>query len=60
MGRYPAVVCQHDSICLGQGSFGDYAVHAGGRYQLSKTVLEPGDRLAVRKRLFPERLETGR
>jgi hypothetical protein len=42
------------------GGGGDYVVHAGGRYQLSKTVLEPGDWLAVPRRLFPDRLETGR
>lgn len=42
------------------GGGGDYAVYAGGRYQLSQTLLELGDWLAVRRHLFPDKLEMGR
>ncbi|UCG08645.1 MAG: hydroxylamine oxidase, partial [Desulfobacterales bacterium] len=42
------------------GGGGDYAVYAGGRYQLSQTLLELGDWLAVRRQLFPDKLEMGR
>jgi hypothetical protein len=42
------------------GGGGDYAVYAGGRYQLSKTLLELSDWLALRKQLLPEKRELGR
>jgi hypothetical protein len=42
------------------GGGGDYTVYAGGRYQLSKTLLELSDWLALRKQLLPDSRETGR
>jgi hypothetical protein len=38
------------------GCGGDYGVYAGGRYQMSKSLLELGDWLDFRKSLFPDKL----